>query len=188
MQKEKQEMLRYTILALICLAGPTNSALGDVYVWTENAEDCTIDHEDNTIQINEAGTYGFRAWDGSSELEEIRSITVDSGVTGDVTVTIAWDQYGGNGAADLWTGDLTHATYAVYLAGLEISGSIATTDDFICDNITGTVDIDGDVVGEVTTTSWSSTSSLLVVGGAARMGLMVRMLRHGACPRVSVLG
>ena len=181
-------MLRYTLLALICLAGATNSALGDIYVWTENAEDCTIDHEDNTIQINEAGTYGFRAWDGSSALQDIQLLEVNPAVTGDVTVTIAWDENGGNGAADLWTGNLAHATYDVYLAGLEIAGSIATTDDFICDNITGTVDIDGDVVGEVTTTSWSSTSSLLVVRGAARMGPRLGMLCHRACPRVSVLG
>ncbi|GAF72875.1 unnamed protein product [marine sediment metagenome] len=48
---------------MICLAGATNGAFGDIYVWTENGEDCTIDHEDNTIQINESGAYGFRAWD-----------------------------------------------------------------------------------------------------------------------------
>jgi len=64
-----------------------------------------------------------------------------------VTVTIAWDEYGGDGATDVWTGNLTHATYDVDLAGLEISASIATTGDFICDNITGTVDIDGDIGG-----------------------------------------
>jgi len=148
-------MLRIAAIAIACVFCTVGAAFADIEIWAggDITPPPTINHDFNTIEIEAAGTYGFRAWDGVDTLEEIQSITVDSGVTGDVTVTIAWDENGGNGAADLWTGNLTHATYAVDLAGLEISGGIATTDDFICDNITGTVDIDGDVVGEVTTTS-----------------------------------
>jgi len=141
-------MLRYTLLSLFCLLGMTSSAPGDILVWTLNGEDCTIDDEDNTIQINEPGTYGFRAWNGNPEspvLEDIQNITIDSGVDDDVTVMIAYDDNGANGAVNLREGDLTVDGQDVYLAGVEISGSIATTGDFICDNITGTVDIDGDI-------------------------------------------
>ena len=88
-------MLRYTLISLFCLLGLTSGALADIYVWTENAGDCDIDDDNNTITINEPGTYGFRAWDTVNTLEEIRSITVNSNVTGDVTVTIAWDGRGG---------------------------------------------------------------------------------------------
>jgi hypothetical protein len=131
---------------LICLAGTTSGALGNIYVWTENAEGCTIDHVNNTIQINEPDTYGFRAWNPQTEaLEDIQDITIDSGVDDEVTVMIAYDEYGDNGAVNLRQGNLTVDGYEVYLAGLEISGNVATTGDFICDNITGTVDIDGDI-------------------------------------------
>lgn len=82
-------MLRYTVLSLFCLLGLTSSAPAEILVWTLNPEGCYIDDGDNTIEILEAGTYGFRAWDGDSALEEIQSITVDSGVSDDVTVTIA---------------------------------------------------------------------------------------------------
>jgi hypothetical protein len=49
-----------TYLGLFLVAG----AFGDIVVWTNNANDCTIDDTENTIQINAAGTYGFRAWNG----------------------------------------------------------------------------------------------------------------------------
>ena len=144
-------MLRYTVLSLFSLLGLTSGALADIYVWTENdPEDYTVDHFNNTIEIEAAGTYGFRAWNGDDQnpvLEDMQNITIDSGVDGQVTVMIAYDQYGDNGAVNLRQGDLNVDGYDVYLAGLEISGSIATTGDFICDNITGTVDIDGDIGG-----------------------------------------
>lgn len=111
-------MLRYTSIVLICLAGATNGALGDIYVWTENAEHCTIDDEDNTIEINEAGTYGFRAWNPSTQaLEEIQDLSVDSSVTGTVTVSIAYDAGGGDGATDIWELDLTAGSGTGNLGG-----------------------------------------------------------------------
>jgi hypothetical protein len=124
----------------------TNSTLANIYVWEGNPAHCTISHVDNTIQINVAGTYGFRAWNPETEeLEDLQNITIDSGVSGPVSVMIAYDEGGDNGAVNLRQGDLTVDGQEVYLGGLEISGSIATTGDFICDNITGTVDIDGDI-------------------------------------------
>jgi len=189
----------YYLLAACCLLCTTSAAVANIYVWEGIAAHCTLDHDNNTITINEAGTYGFRAFDPNdpndpNDVLSIQDIDVDPNVAGDVTVTIAWDQYGGNGAADLWTGDLTHATYHVYLAGLEIAGSLATTGAFTCEDVTGDISVGGsmatggDIVDAVTTASWSSTSSLLAAGGAARTGLMAEKLRCRACPRVSVLG
>ena len=105
-------MLRITAIAVACVFCTVGAAFADIEIWDGDDIDPppTIDHDLNTIEIEAAGTYGFRAWDGDAALEEIRSITVDSGVTGAVTVTIAWDEYGGDGATDVWTGNLTHAS------------------------------------------------------------------------------
>ena len=84
--KEYKDMLRWTLLFICGLLCATNSTLADIEVWEGDPADCDISDVFNTIQINEPGTYGFRAWDGSSALEEIQSITVNSNVTGDVTV------------------------------------------------------------------------------------------------------
>lgn len=141
-------MLRWTPLSIFCLLCATNSTRADIEVWEGNPAHCTISDVNNTIQINEPGTYGFRAWNGDDEnpaLEDIQDITIDSGVDDEVTVMIAYNEYGDNGAVNLRQGNLTVDGYEVYLAGLEISGNIATTGDFICDNISGTVDIDGDI-------------------------------------------
>ena len=163
-------MLRYTLLATFWLLSAT-CAFGDVLVWDGIAGNCTINDENNTITINEPGTYGFRAWDGSSALEEIQSITVNSTVTGDVTVTIAWDEYGGDGATDVWTGNLTHGTYAVYLAGLEISGSLGTTAaGFTCEDVTGDIDITGSVATGGIVTFGDVTGDITVGGDMATGG------------------
>ena len=162
-------MLRRTLLTVCCLMGAT-CAFADIHVWEGSADDCTIYHDNNTITINEPGTYGFRAWDTVDTLEEIQSITVNSNVTGDVTVTIAWDEYGGDGATDLWEGNLTHGTYAVELAGLEISGSLGTTAaGFTCEDVTGDIDIGGNVAtaGDVT---FGDVSGDIDFGGGVASG------------------
>ena len=157
-------MLRYSLIATCWLLGAT-CAVGDIFVWEGIAGNCTLDHDNNTITINEPGTYGFRAWDGSSALEDMALIEVNPAVTGNVTVTIGWDEYGGNGALDLEKGNLTHATYDVYLAGLEISGSLGTTSTgFTCEDVTGNISVGGSIAtgGDVTC---ADVSGDICVGG-----------------------
>jgi len=114
---------------MVCM---TSSGIADIVFWEGDPNDCTYDNYYNTVTINVAGTYGIRAVDPNdpndpNDVLSIQNIDVDPNVAGTVTVTIAWDENGGNGAADLWTGNLAHASYDVYLAGLEISGRVALT-------------------------------------------------------------
>jgi len=55
-------MSRWTLLSICGVLFATNSTRADIGVWEGNAGDCTLDHVNNKIQINVAGTYGFRAW------------------------------------------------------------------------------------------------------------------------------
>ncbi len=139
-------MLRCTLLSLFCVLGVTSGAFGEIYVWQGDAEDCTLDHEDNTIQINEAGTYGFRAWDpATEELEAIQWIRAQIGVSGTVTVKIAYDAGGGAGATDVWEIDLSNATTGT-LAKLEITEDLGQTNGVTVDSVSGEVEMGGNLL------------------------------------------
>jgi hypothetical protein len=140
-------MLRITGVVITCAFCAAAASFGDIEIWAGGGitPPPTINHTLNTIEIEAAGTYGFRAWDGVDTLEAIQNITVDSGVTGNVTVTIAYDAGGGDGATNVWQIDLTGGSGTGALAGLEISGNIATIGDVTCDSITGAIDIGGNL-------------------------------------------
>jgi hypothetical protein len=74
-------MLRITAITVTCVFCTVGAAFAEIEVWAggDIIPPPTIDHDENTIEIEAAGTYGFRAWDGDAALEEIQSITVDSG-------------------------------------------------------------------------------------------------------------
>ena len=151
-------MLRYTMLSICCLLCTVSSTYADIEVWAGNAGDCDISHIDNTIDINEPGTYGFRAWNGNvgnPVLEDIQNITIDPNVDGDVTITIAYSSAGGDGAAKLWEGDLTHSTETITLSGLEISGNLGyvgggSSNTFDCDTVSGEISVGGLLIANVT--------------------------------------
>jgi hypothetical protein len=158
-------MLRHSVLYLLCLLGLTSHALGDIYVWQGDAGDCTIDHFYNTIQINAAGTYGFRAWNPSTQaLEEIQDLTVDASVTGTVTVSVAYDAGGGDGATDIWELDLTAGSGTGNLDDLDISGDLGTVSTVVCDNVTGTVTCVNMPNGITIKTSLTSSGSITASG------------------------
>ena len=164
-------MLRHASLSLMTLLVVTGTAFGDIYVWEGSAANCTIDDGDNTIQINAAGTYGFRAWDpGTQALEEIQDASVNSSVTGTVTVKIAYDSNGNDGATDIWELDLTAGSGTGNLAKLDISGDLGTVSTIVCDNITDVVDIDGSIGVMAGTRKFSvdNATAAIVIHGTIR--------------------
>ncbi|MBU0641456.1 MAG: hypothetical protein KKB50_21560 [Planctomycetes bacterium] len=138
-------MSRWTVLSIYCVLCATSGTLADIHVWEGDPSDCTISDTFNTIQIDAAGTYGFRAWDGIGTLEAIQWIRVQSGVTGTVTVKVAYSATGGNGATNVWEIDLSNAGIG-NIAELRISGDLGDVDDIVADNITGTFNVTGDVL------------------------------------------
>ena len=70
-------MFQKTLLPVCCLLFITSAALGHIDVRTNNEVNCSISHYQNTITINEPGTFGFRAYDPNdpNNLEDINSLT-----------------------------------------------------------------------------------------------------------------
>lgn len=119
-------MFRSIFVATVCLLSSTYS-FADIHVWTYNSQNCTISDVDNTIQINVAGTYGFRAWNndpGNPVLQDIQDITINSAVTGAVTVRIAYSSAGGDGAEEIKAMDLKTGASTGRLMVLRCSGAI----------------------------------------------------------------
>jgi hypothetical protein len=164
-------------------------AFADVYVWTNNAANCTINDQDNTIQINVAGTYGFRAWNGDAgnpALENIQNITIASSVSGDVTVRIAYDSAGGNGAADVEKGNLTRAGRTIDLAALNIAGNLATTGNFVCNTVTGTVNVAGTLGDGPESTVYTLQANSIT--GTLNVGTLIGNISTGTLHDVNLTG
>jgi len=67
----------------------SSSTFGNIHVWEGCAANCTIDDQDNTITINEPGTYGFRAFDPNDPNDYVTvtgDITMGSHYDGDITI------------------------------------------------------------------------------------------------------
>lgn len=136
-------MCRYILLSVCFLPCLVSSALADITVWEGGAVNCTISDLNHTIRINQPGTYGFRA-ERDSQLAEIQWIKVQSGVSGTVTVKIAYDGTGGDGATDVWEINLDNATTGI-LAELDIEGDLGEVAGVLVDSVSGDVLVGGDL-------------------------------------------
>jgi hypothetical protein len=147
-----------------------SGAFGNIVVWTNNAQYCEISDVNNTIQINAAGTYGFRGETGGV-LNEIAEITLGANVTGTVTVTIAYDANGGVGATNVEQIILGKDNDNILgvIAGITISGNLATEGNVSCDSITGPVTVGGTLDDDVDNghllAATSVTGAITLTGG-----------------------
>ena len=164
--------MKHTLaIALTCFGAWV--AFGDIQLWSGNPNDVTLTVDSATI--NAPGTFKFQAEDVSENLDAIGSITVADGVTGTVIVYIERDTDDDSpGATNVGAIDLTNnqgASLTGNLAELRITGDLATANDVVCDNITGTV-VCGDVDNDITLTgaltgnmTVSDISGNIAIGG-----------------------
>ena len=113
---------------ILCI---TCGAHAEIVVW-DGIGGCNPNHIQNTVEITQAGSFGFRA-ERDGQLAEIQNIWINSNVTGDVKVTIAYDENGGAGATQIWEMDLKTGESTGYLMRVNCEGAIGQENKIMAD-------------------------------------------------------
>ena len=131
-------MSRNAVIGLLAFSFMASTAYATIEEWTSVSSGFTIYQYEKQILITAPGTYKFQSYDGDTP-DDIRWIRVQSGVSGTVEVHVYQDPNDGDGvgAADLKECNLLNAG----------TGELASESDVICDNITGEIEIGGDLDG-----------------------------------------
>lgn len=164
-------MFRFALLLSVCCAFMVDGAYAarDIVLLHGDPNKVTINDVDGTIEITDGdpNTFVFECYDGANPAN-IEFIGTSGTPTGTITISILPDTGHTYGAASVWEIDLTGATFTGQIEDITISGNLATEGDVVCDNITGDLDIGGNL-GKIglpyTKLSATTISGAITIGG-----------------------
>ncbi len=127
------------MLALVMALGLICSASAENYIekWGGSGTQFDINQEARRITITGAGEYKFQATDGAG-LGQINEITVQNGVTGNVTIYVERSTDDDSpGAANVLECNLSSITANTTIAELRITGNLGANGATVADNLAG---------------------------------------------------